>query len=199
MHRRRKSLSLVAVGLLAACSSASVGPNTDARTIRSLYDNGTAGIASRQDAIRRFGAPTRLEVTEVDATSRDSIVVVTHPGRLHRFLRSGVRRRDFLVEAQLSQPGATLPGPIRIGRTTRADLAALPAWDEETTTKTPVTGRVYWFNDFDYHGVDADPFFRYSIRVDGVFRPDFLEMLRAEHSAGGSEDRPSGREQSVET
>lgn len=72
-------------------------------------------------------------------------------------------------------------------------------WDEETTTKTPVTGRVYWFNDFDYHGVDADPFFRYSIRVDGVFRPDFLEMLRAEHSAGGSEDRPSGREQSVET
>ncbi len=134
MRRRRKSLSWVAVGLLAACSSASVGPNTDARTIRSLYDNGTAGIASRQDAIRRFGAPTRLEVTEVNPTSRDSMIVVTHPGRLHRFLRSGARRRDFLVEAQLSQPGATLPGPIRIGRTTRADLAALPAWDEETTT-----------------------------------------------------------------
>lgn len=134
MRSRRKSLSWVAVGLLAACSSASVGPSADAHTIRSLYDNGTAGIANRQDAIRRFGAPTRLEVTEVDATSRDSMIVVTHPGRLHRFLRSGARRRDFLVEAQLSQPGATLPGPIRIGRTTRADLATLPAWDEETTT-----------------------------------------------------------------
>ena len=51
-------------------------------------------------------------------------------------------------------------------------------WDEETKTKTPVNGRAYWFNDHDYHGVDADPFFRYSIRVDGVFRPEFLEMLR---------------------
>lgn len=51
-------------------------------------------------------------------------------------------------------------------------------WDEETREKTPVAGRAYWFNDHDYHGVEADPFFRYSIRVDGVFRPDFLEELR---------------------
>ena len=56
-------------------------------------------------------------------------------------------------------------------------------WDEGTKTKTPVTGRAYWFNDHDYHGVDADPFFRYSIRVDGVFRPDFLDQLRRAHSA----------------
>lgn len=53
-------------------------------------------------------------------------------------------------------------------------------WDEELRQKTPVDGRVYWFNDFDYHGVDADPFFRYSIRVDGVFREGFLDRLRAE-------------------
>lgn len=53
-------------------------------------------------------------------------------------------------------------------------------WDEETRTKTPVTGRAYWFNDHDYHGVDADPFFRYSIRVDGVFKPDFVETIRRE-------------------
>lgn len=58
-------------------------------------------------------------------------------------------------------------------------------WDEETKTKTPVSARAYWFNDHDYHGVDADPFFRYSIRVDGVFRPEFLERLRAD-AAGGS-------------
>lgn len=51
-------------------------------------------------------------------------------------------------------------------------------WDEETQTKTHVTGRAYWFNDFDYHGVEADPFFRYSIRIDGVFRPEFLERVR---------------------
>ncbi len=51
-------------------------------------------------------------------------------------------------------------------------------WDEETKTKTPIEARAYWFNDFDYHGVDADPFFRYSLRVDGVFKPDFLDSLR---------------------
>jgi hypothetical protein len=51
-------------------------------------------------------------------------------------------------------------------------------WDEEARHKTYVSSRAYWFNDQDDHGVDADPFFRYSIRVDGVFRPDFLARLR---------------------
>jgi hypothetical protein len=51
-------------------------------------------------------------------------------------------------------------------------------WDEAERRKTAVTGRAYWFNDFDYHGVDEDPFFRYSIRVDGVFRPEFFERVR---------------------
>ncbi len=40
-----------------------------------------------------------------------------------------------------------------------------------------VDARVYWFNDMDYHGVLADPFFRYSLRVDGKFRPEFLRDL----------------------
>ena len=55
-------------------------------------------------------------------------------------------------------------------------------WDEDATKKTFVTGRAYWFNDFDYHGVEAAPFFRYSLRVDGVFQPGFLEQLRRDHS-----------------
>ena len=50
-------------------------------------------------------------------------------------------------------------------------------WDEETRRKHVITGRAYWFNDADYHGVDADPWFRYSIRVDGVFEPEFLARL----------------------
>ena len=40
-----------------------------------------------------------------------------------------------------------------------------------------VDARVYWFNDMDYHGVLPDPFFRYSIRVDGVFERGFLRDL----------------------
>jgi hypothetical protein len=50
-------------------------------------------------------------------------------------------------------------------------------WDEDKKEKLDVPGRAYWFNDSDYHGVDADPFFRYSIRVDGQFRPEFLATL----------------------
>jgi hypothetical protein len=57
-------------------------------------------------------------------------------------------------------------------------------WDEEAQAKTPVTSRAYWFNDQDDHGVDADPFFRYSIRVDGVFAGDFLERLRRDARGG---------------
>jgi hypothetical protein len=51
-------------------------------------------------------------------------------------------------------------------------------WDEGAREKVPVAGRAYWFHDGDYHGVEADPFFRYSIRVDGVFKRDFLAALR---------------------
>lgn len=51
-------------------------------------------------------------------------------------------------------------------------------WDDAAQEKVFVEGRAYWFNDSDYHGVEADPFFRYSLRIDGVFRPDFLEALK---------------------
>lgn len=50
-------------------------------------------------------------------------------------------------------------------------------WDEELQRELPVEGRAYWFNDADWHGVSADPWFRYSVRVDGVFQPDFVEAL----------------------
>jgi hypothetical protein len=43
---------------------------------------------------------------------------------------------------------------------------------------TFVDSRIYWFNDMDYHGVEHDPFFRYSVRVDGVFEPDFVRRLQ---------------------
>jgi hypothetical protein len=51
-------------------------------------------------------------------------------------------------------------------------------WDEEERRKVVVHSRAYWFNDGDYHGVEADPYFRYSVRVDGFFRPEFLQHLR---------------------
>jgi len=51
-------------------------------------------------------------------------------------------------------------------------------WDEPARRAWPVTGaRAVWFNDFDYHGVSAAPFFRYSIRVDGVFTDAFASLI----------------------
>lgn len=50
-------------------------------------------------------------------------------------------------------------------------------WDDAKGERTIAPSRAYWFNDSDYHGVLADPFFRYSIRVDGTFTPEFKERL----------------------
>lgn len=51
-------------------------------------------------------------------------------------------------------------------------------WDEVIKEELPVTAPIYWFNDFDYHGVQSMPWFRYSVRVDGVFCGDFLERVQ---------------------
>jgi hypothetical protein len=53
----------------------------------------------------------------------------------------------------------------------------LYVFDPRTSGRIPVEGRVVWFNDHDYHGVFADPFFRYSIRVDGAFTREFQDEL----------------------
>jgi Rieske 2Fe-2S family protein len=53
---------------------------------------------------------------------------------------------------------------------------AAPDGSREVLVDAPI----YWFNDMDWHGVHADPWFRYSVRVDGVFEPEFLERIRRE-------------------
>jgi hypothetical protein len=50
-------------------------------------------------------------------------------------------------------------------------------WDEQARREIFVEGQACWFDDYNYHGVAADPWFRYSIRVDGVFAPEFLASL----------------------
>lgn len=51
---------------------------------------------------------------------------------------------------------------------------ATPDGSEEVEVDAPI----YWFNDMDWHGVKADPYFRYSVRVDGAFEPGLLEHVR---------------------
>ena len=57
-------------------------------------------------------------------------------------------------------------------------------WDDAMRERVPVEGRAYWFNDFDYHGVTADPYFRYSVRVDGAFTEDFMATLARDFGGG---------------
>jgi hypothetical protein len=55
-------------------------------------------------------------------------------------------------------------------------------WDEANQRELFIGRHAYWFNDNDFHGVAADPYFRYSIRVDGIFRTDFLDRLARDHA-----------------
>ncbi len=50
-------------------------------------------------------------------------------------------------------------------------------WDDTEGRDLVIDKRAYWFNDADYHGVHADPYFRYSIRVDGAFSEHLRERL----------------------
>ena len=57
-----------------------------------------------------------------------------------------------------------------------------PDLSERLHVDTPL----YWFNDMDWHGVEPDPYFRYSIRIDGVFDPAFVKDLRRYASRAAS-------------
>ena len=75
------------------------------------------------------------------------------------------------------------PQPAHFVTLCPAGNKTLYLWDEPAQKKVPVASRAYWFNDNDYHGVEPAPFFRYSLRVDGRFRPEFLERVRQEASS----------------
>jgi hypothetical protein len=55
-------------------------------------------------------------------------------------------------------------------------------WDEKTKEKIylPKDAKSYFFNNRDYHGVDAEPIFRYTLRIDGTFTDELCEQLGLE-------------------
>lgn len=55
-------------------------------------------------------------------------------------------------------------------------------WDEKQDRKIylPEDCRSYFFNNRDYHGVDKDPNFRYTLRVDGTFTQEVQDSLGLE-------------------
>jgi hypothetical protein len=90
----------------------------------------------------------------------------------------GLDANDHAPLHRDTEPGSSLTIAQSISLDPRGDKRFVLA-DAEGENVTRVEARVYWFNDMDYHGVLADPFFRYSVRVDGVFTPAFERSLRA--------------------
>ena len=102
----------------------------------------------------------------------------------------GLLANDHAPAHRDSEPGKALaiaqsisfdPGRLASGAAEhhKRFYLATPDGSSEVVVDAPV----YWFNDMDWHGVHADPFFRYSVRVDGVFEPEFLERIRREMAA----------------
>lgn len=90
----------------------------------------------------------------------------------------GIEANDHAPAHRDSEPGKALAIAQSISFAPSRDRPKrFYVCDPEGGTKTTVAAPIYWFNDMDYHGVDADPFFRYSIRVDGVFDADFAASL----------------------
>lgn len=52
-------------------------------------------------------------------------------------------------------------------------------WNESTSEKIYLEkgARSYFFNNRDYHGVDPEPNFRYTLRIDGTFTDDLCDKL----------------------
>jgi hypothetical protein len=99
----------------------------------------------------------------------------THIGRCNIM---GVEAFDYGTVHRDGDPGEQASPDHFISFCPAADKQ-LYLWDEVHQQELDVAARAYWFNDFDYHGVRSAPFFRYSVRVDGVFDPAFLERVQA--------------------
>jgi Rieske 2Fe-2S family protein len=102
----------------------------------------------------------------------------------------GLQPNDHAPLHRDSEPGQALQVAQSISLCPRADKRFF-LQNRPDDPPHVVDARAYWFNDMDYHGVLPDPYFRYSIRVDGTFVPGFVEGLRDRVSREGPEGGPA--------
>jgi hypothetical protein len=95
----------------------------------------------------------------------------------------GVEAHDHAPAHRDSEPGKALSIAQSISFDPRGNKRFYVC-DPEGGNQTIVDAPIYWFNDMDYHGVLADPFFRYSIRVDGVLAPELLARISRARAPG---------------
>jgi hypothetical protein len=101
----------------------------------------------------------------------------------------GLQPNDHAPLHRDTEPGRALTIAQSISLCPRGDKRFF-LQNGERDAPVVVDARAYWFNDMDYHGVLADTFFRYSVRVDGVFVPGFVETLRDGVTRGTPPDGP---------
>ncbi|AKV01138.1 Phenylpropionate dioxygenase [Labilithrix luteola] len=99
----------------------------------------------------------------------------------------GIEANDHAPAHRDSEPGKALAlaqsisfEPSRLAPRSAGRHKRFYVTSPDGANQVVVDAPIYWFNDMDWHGVLADPFFRYSIRVDGVFDPRFLADVRRE-------------------
>jgi hypothetical protein len=92
----------------------------------------------------------------------------------------GLDANDHAPAHRDSEPGSSLEIAQSISFAPRAGKRFYVC-DPQNQERHTVPAPIYWFNDMDYHGVEPDPFFRYSIRVDGVFERGFVKRLQQAH------------------
>lgn len=100
-----------------------------------------------------------------------------------RCLIFGLLPNDHATVHRDSEPGQSVAVAQCVNICPRGDKRFFLS-DPEGEAQHFVGSRVYWFNDMDYHGVEADPWFRYSIRVDGKLDPAFVKKLSREARSG---------------
>lgn len=88
----------------------------------------------------------------------------------------GLEPNDHAPLHRDSEPGASLAIAQSISIDPRGNKRFFLT-NGEGDEPLVVDSRIYWFNDVNYHGVLGDPFFRYSIRVDGQFTSAFVKAL----------------------
>jgi glycine betaine catabolism A len=95
----------------------------------------------------------------------------------------GVEANDHAPAHRDSEPGEALSVAQSISFSPRRNKRFYLT-DPEGGSRTVVNAPIYWFNDMDYHGVLPDPFWRYSIRVDGTFDPAWVRALGQKYRRG---------------
>jgi Rieske 2Fe-2S family protein len=92
----------------------------------------------------------------------------------------GIEANDHAPAHRDSEPGKAMSIAQSISFDPRQNKRFYVC-DPSGKSKTVVEAPIYWFNDMDYHGVEPDPFFRYSVRVDGVFDRAWVRALERKH------------------